>query len=81
MVGGTVIEAAQDATGIRLWCADRNGDECAVHVEDPQRMIQVGDQVWWQAGKVYWTPKGSDKARDIAFPKIGYSFDPRRSAP
>ena len=43
--------------------------------------IQVGDKIWWQSGRCYWTPKeniGRPGNRcgvdfDIALKKIGYS--------
>lgn len=80
MVGGKIIEimpisVTQDGNAVsRLWCVDSYGDECAVHVEDAPAMPLVGDEVWWQAGKVYW-----DKDRR-ELRKVGYSYDPRARA-
>lgn len=74
MVGGWIIDISHVSPGVsRLWCVDRNGDECAVHVEDASAMPLPGDEVWWQSGKVYW----DNDRRELR--KIGYSYDPRRT--
>ena len=77
MVGGKLIEVAEIEPGVtRLWCVGTRGsevnDECAVHVETAPAMPLVGDEIWWQAGKVYW-----DRDRR-QLRKIGNSYDPRR---
>ena len=73
MVGGWIIEIAPVRDGqSRLWCVDRNGDECAVNVENAPAMPLLGDEVWWQAGKVFW----DGDRRQLR--KVGYSYDPRR---
>ncbi|APX88627.1 hypothetical protein BV394_01865 [Brevirhabdus pacifica] len=77
MVGGKIIEimpigkTPEGRSVSRLWCVDRSGDECAVHVEDAPAMPLLGDEVWWQAGKVYW----DHDRRELR--KVGYSYDPR----
>lgn len=72
-VGGRIIEIAQHSlngkTRTRLWVVDRNGDESGVFVEDAPDMPKVGDEVWWQAGKVYFD---GDSKHLI---KISNSFD------
>lgn len=81
MVGGTVIEntlTAQSETGHlvrRLWCVDRQRDECAVYA-DPEEAADVrpGDEIWWQCGKIMWTRRPYFEDRQIR--KIGYSFTP-----
>lgn len=92
MIGGTVIGITRYADGnVRLYLEDRtysNDRICVMTQEQTVARegrpscpveIRVGDNVWWQSGKVYWNP--SDKIRlpderqlDIALPKIGYSF-------
>ena len=75
MVGGWIIEIAEVKPGeTRLWCVDRQGDECAVHVDTAPAMPLLGDEIWWQSGKVYW-----DRDRRT-LSKIGSSYDPRRVA-
>lgn len=33
-------------------------DTCSVRCRGKSRTeMEIGDQVWWQCGKVYWTPK------------------------
>lgn len=69
MVGGWIIQIAEIAPGItELWCVNRHGDETAVKVETEAAMPLVGDEVWWQAGKVYWD---SDRR---TLRKIAYSY-------
>jgi hypothetical protein len=75
MVGGTVIEVHKELGKYRLWCVDRHGNECAVYIA-PFPYVKVWDSVWWQAGKVYWTPRGSNVRDVVAIKKIGNSFDP-----
>ena len=53
MVGGRVIELRDDVVCgqnvRRVWCMDRNGDECAIYVARPDAdRVAIGDQVWWQ---------------------------------
>jgi len=55
MVGGWIIQIAQIKPGVtELWCVDRRGDETAVKVKTQADMPSVGDEVWWQSGKVYF---------------------------
>ena len=76
MVGGWIVSndaMTQPETGRavqRLWCADRNGDECAVFAEPAASILMPGENIWWQSGKIM--------ARDdkVTFEKVGYSFDP-----
>jgi hypothetical protein len=77
MVGGKIIEiipisVTPDGRAVsRLWCVDRQGDECAVHVVDEPAMPLLGDDVWWHSGKVYW----DNDRRELQ--KVGNSYDPR----
>lgn len=88
MIGGTVIEnkittLRDNGEAVRrLWCVNRHsGDECAVYADvDEAAEIQPGDAIWWQGGKIYWTPiapDGSVICEDLELRKIGFSFDPR----
>jgi hypothetical protein len=59
----------------RVWVNVRDrGDECAVFVADsPEaRSISEGDTLWWQGGKVFWTPKSRAFA-DKPLRRIGCS--------
>jgi hypothetical protein len=55
---------------MRIWCIDRHGDETAVYAEMAAECLDIGEQIWWQSGKIY--------ARDdkVTFHKVGYSSDP-----
>lgn len=79
-VGGWIIEIKpmaveyEDGTQvdvIRIWCMDRNGTETCVYAEPAERLPGLGEEVWWQSGKIYF---GDDKH---ILKKIGYSFSPR----
>ncbi|WP_306127948.1 hypothetical protein [Roseovarius sp. MMSF_3350] len=73
MVGGRVIEIAKVAEGKwRIWCVN-GSDECAVFVEpdDAVGMPELGEEIWWQCGKVYFD--GDQKQ----LRKIANSHDPR----
>lgn len=79
MVGGRVIELRKEGDLMRVWCMDRNGDECAIYVAMPGGgQINIGDQVWWQGRKAFWTAPGGKE--DVELERIGFSFDPRRAA-
>lgn len=82
MVGGKVIEVADIKSRPNvIWvnCADmprgrRKPDTCSVLVErspDADK-IEIGDSIWWQGGRIYWTPQ--DKSRvEVVLRKIGGS--------
>lgn len=88
MVGGTVIEVrpmtikAGHYPGkmidvVRIWCLDRNGDERAVYAKRyVDCKVEPGDSVWWQGGKVFWTPKDRSVI-DVPLEKVAFSFDPQ----
>ena len=83
MIGGTVIEVIEQDG--RLWvnCSDGKGGQCAVWVAGAILnlgriipLIAVGDSIWWQGDKVFWTPhptNGLAVGKDIVRKKIGYS--------
>lgn len=74
MVGGRIISKTPKGNGIvQLWCVEaQNGstDECAVDVLEAPVMPMIGDEIWWQSGKVYFD---SDR-RELE--KVGYSYEP-----
>jgi hypothetical protein len=82
-VGGKIIEmrpmtiTAGDYPGkptkvVRLWCMDpRNGDEVAVYAEPAEIMPKLGDEVWWQSGRIYF----DGDRRSLR--KIAFSFTPK----
>lgn len=74
MVGGYIIQITSKGNGVtQLWCVETKNvgaTELAVDVKDAPAMPLVGDEVWWQAGKVYW-----DRDRR-ELEKVGYSYDP-----
>lgn len=78
MVGGRIIENAlhtytddgETFTRRRLWVADRNGDECAVFVEEAGAQLRCGEEIWWQAGTIY------ARGDTLTLQKIGFSHQP-----
>jgi hypothetical protein len=80
MVGGKVIGASLRNGKYLLNVQDTGkgySGTCAVRCE-AKRMdngqpvaVMIGDSVWWQSGKVYWSPGNS--CQDIPLKKIGDS--------
>lgn len=73
MVGGNVLQI--DSAGpaeVKLWvCNPKEGEGC-VHVDPASgaRLPRLGEEVWWQAGRVYF-----DGDR-VSLRKVGYSHLP-----
>lgn len=74
MVGGEVINIVNTSEGTWVQCLDRTyaEDTCAVFVKDAKQM-KIGDKLWWQGKRAFWTPVPGDGRRDIALEKLGYS--------
>lgn len=77
MVGGKVIGISRKDGEALLTVEDviteRTADNCAVRcIERQAGEIGIGDSVWWQSGKVYWTPKSRTET-DVPLEKVGYS--------
>jgi len=81
MVGGKVIEVCDIPGRDELWvnCADfrqgrKHPDTCSVLVERnaDSEQIQIGDKLWWQGGKCYWTPQDESRV-EVPIRKIGGS--------
>jgi hypothetical protein len=82
MVGGRIIEVYRQIgrPDTRLWCFDPgNWDECAIYALIGDAHVKVGDDLWWQGSKAYWTPLDRH-VTDHTFEKVGNSFDPRPPA-
>jgi hypothetical protein len=59
---------------VRLWVRDircDRDDECAVYAEPAEIMPKLGEEIWWQSGRIMFD---NDKR---SLRKIAYSFDPR----
>ena len=74
MVGGRVIQVREIRPGVtQLWCVGTGNDEgrdIAVDVETAPAMPLLGDEIWWQSGKVYW----DRDRRELR--KVSTSYDP-----
>lgn len=83
MIGGKVIEIYRQVgrPASRVWCMDpKTGDELAVYVMIPPEVhAQVGDDLWWQGMKAFWTP-ADRRSPDWVLTRVGNSFDPRPPA-
>lgn len=77
MVGGKIIEVRRMGDKVRLWCLNttHSHDEAAIYVEPAADLPAVGDAVWWQGRKAYWTPADRHFV-DRPLNRIGYSFKP-----
>jgi hypothetical protein len=74
MIGGKVIDVARRIDRTALWCLDhRTGDECHVYISPTDDVPALGDDVWWQAGKVYWTP-ADRRFTDRPLTKVSYAW-------
>ena len=78
MVGGKIIENINEILEggqcvRRLWVVDTHHlfDECAVYAESAADCLEIGEEIWWQGGKIF---ARQDK---LVFEKIAYSFDPQ----
>ena len=91
MVGGTVVEICDiqgRASHLFVDVVDPKypKQHCGVVLAKTQaaERIEIGDQLWWQAGNAYWSPQSPNqlidldtrRTGDIAIPKIGYSGVP-----
>lgn len=80
MVGGTVVGVSR-IDGVTLLNVEDKSPytgSCAVRCIEKRAdtgapiAIMIGDQVWWQGGKVYWWAGGVAE-KDVPLPKVGYS--------
>lgn len=59
-VGGHIIDLAHvthpdtGAPLTRYWVVDRGRDESVVHAERAEVEPCLGDEIWWQAGRIYF---------------------------
>lgn len=80
MVGGfiigLVVRGDQALVNVRGTGCEKN-DVIAIRCEHLGHKLGLGDAIWWQGDKCYWTPvaatQGRAKDRDIELPKVGYS--------
>jgi hypothetical protein len=80
MVGGKVVEIVMEPHRIFLNVQDKTypKDRCGIYVlrDADSEQVEVGDSVWWQGNKVFWTPEatllGSDVV-DYPLDRVSYS--------
>jgi len=86
VIGGIVIEASESKSRPELIFVDCRGtgcersSTCGIYVEKnaASLQIEIGDQIWWQGRRAYWTPRlpgnatrgAKDVGRDIPIPRI-----------
>ena len=82
MVGGKVIGIARGEKNTLLHVQGTGGEKRDVVsvrcIEHPVMKIEIGDSVWWQAGKVMWTSRrrrvpAEERIEDFQLVKVGYS--------
>lgn len=85
MVGGTIIgiirKSGETTLNVQGHGCERSDTLCIKVREPIDRVIDVGDYIWWQGRLALWTPAHSTDKRqgigfDIHLERIGYSFEP-----
>jgi len=74
-VGGKIVEVLDTEDSYWVNTYDDHV-ECAVYIDkEGGKEPQVGDTLWWQGRKAYWTPQPHTDGDpfDIAIPKISGS--------
>lgn len=95
MVGGKVCGVSIKGDEVHISVAEKRywkdpptyigARVCCVRARYGGEPVKIGDEVWWQCGKVYWTPctngvndrpgKRCGVDYDIPLEKLGYSHD------
>lgn len=71
MIGGEVIGIVRRDGEPTLLNVEDGDDSCSVRViEQAKAQIHIRDKVWWQAGKVMWSPMITGQSN-----KCGVDFD------
>jgi hypothetical protein len=74
-VGGKIV-AGLVVSMERVWVNTYDGSAfCEVFCDPQGEALRIGDSLWWQSGKCYWTPKSDpyDTRVDVPLRKLGYS--------
>ena len=77
-VGGMVTEVIVESE--RVWIdTNDKGDRCAifVHKDSNSEQVKVGDIVWWQGGKAFWTTADRKTVVERTLRKRGFSGVPK----
>jgi len=70
-VSGNIVQIYEGTD--RLWVNTHDhGDYCAVFIEKTENKIELGDTLWWQGGKAFWTPKDKSVV-EVPINRIGCS--------
>lgn len=79
MVGGKIIDSAVchvcNPPRQYLWVMDGT-TEMQISVRLAEIHPEIGDSVWWQGDKAYWTP-ADGRFADKAIERLGYSHSPK----
>lgn len=73
MIGGKVVGISRADEGLRLIVAgDASESFQRMCVRTRERAwVDLGDSIWWQGGRVYWSRKG--RFSDVPLTKVGNS--------
>ncbi len=76
-VGGKVIDHKIFDEKVYI-DTDDNGSKCAIYVERDKHSesVRVGDIVWWQGVKAYWTTSDRKTQVETVLHRRGYSGVP-----
>lgn len=73
MVGGRVAGVFPGDHETKLLVRNEYGDEVVVRTHPrPSDPVGFGDTVWWQSGKIYWSPS-RDPRPEVEMEKLGPS--------
>jgi len=83
-VGGTIIDIVQVSPN--KWWVDTidthavptpgRHSSMAVYVDPAGHSLDVGDSLWWQGKKCYWTSRRLNAQKDVPLTKLSYSGVP-----
>ncbi len=75
MVGGTITNIKLEDGRASLRVEDNHQDTCMIEVRLDGTEIKVGDRIWWQGRRAYWSPAG--EVVDKLLTRIGFSYSPK----
>lgn len=49
---------------------------CCIRAREREDPVRIGDSIWWQGRRAYWTPQPFDGRADVVLERVGYSYTP-----
>lgn len=76
MVGGIIdsVFHSENSTSVTVIGTGCEAKDCkGIELVPTDLPLDIGDQIWWQDRKAFWTPKDGSR-EDVAIERIGYSY-------